>query len=710
VAGDFFGVLGLRPHMGRLLTPADEASANPAIVLSYSYWENRLGRDPGVLNSRILMNGHPVLVAGVAPEGFRSVVSGQTPDFFVSAVLMPLISPGWKGNDQVDTYWLNLIGRLKPGIDRKKAEAGLLPLFRSVMRDHLQRMTDITADGRAKALAKPLTLEPAALGLNGMRKQWQSPLVMLLVMVGLLLLIACANVASLLLVRAIARQREIALRFALGASRWQVARQLLVESVAIAVAGGLAGLLICDDLARGLLKLLPADATGGWLVARMDFRLAGFSMGVALITGVLFGLAPILRAMKSDLAPALRQQSSGMLDGSHSSRTRQAFVAAQICLSLLLLVGAGLFTRTLVNLVSTDPGFRPDRLVTFSIDPSLSGYSPERSLTIFRDLDARLAALPQTRLVSKAVYQPFGGWNWNTGVKAPGSRKASGEFVSCSENAVGAGYFRTLGTALVRGREFNAGDAVTSPRVAIVNETLARFLFENENPLGRRIRIGGPKEVDAEIVGVVKDAKYNNVREEPRRFLFVPFEQAGSAIALQASYFLRTQADERSAMASIRAVVRQVDPNIPVERVASLRTMIDESIYQDRLIATLAIAFGVLATILSAVGLYGTMSYSTARRTREFGIRLALGADRRMLLGLVMREAGALIVIGVAAGLPLSYGLARLAQSQFYGVKPSDPWTFAGAALLIAAVAVCAALGPSLRSMRIDPNSALRYE
>ena len=709
VTGNFFTVLGVGPVLGRFFTPEDEAHWNPVIVLSYGYWAGRLGHDSRVVNSRVLMNGHPVLVIGVAPRGFESLVSGQSPELFAPVWSMPMISPGWRRDSQVDAYWLNLFGRLKPGVSPQQANAALLPSFRAILRDHLQRMPDITEEGRNAMLSKPLRIEPASQGINVLRDQWQSPLILLLAMAGFVLLIACANIASLMVVRAAARQREVAIRFALGASRWQVARQFMVESVTLALAGGLLGLFVCRVLTEGLLRLLPEDVAGGWLTASTNFRLFAFSTALGTVTGVLFGLIPALGALEPRLAPTLKEQSSGLTVADRQSRSRQAFVAAQICLSLLLLVGAGLFTRTLMNLMSTDPGFRADDLITFSLDPSLSGYSRTRALGLFRELEDRLGALAPVRSVARAVSSPFGGHGWGNGVKAPGSRTAGDKYVDCSQNAVSANYFQTLGIPFLAGREFSLRDTENSPKVAILNETFARFLFENRDPIGRHIHLGS-NDSDMEIVGVVRDSKYGDVRERPTRFLYVPYEQAEQEIARQCAFFIRTQAEQQQVMVAVRTTAKQVTGGVPIERMASMNSLLARSVYKERLMMSLAVAFGVLATILAAIGLYGAISYSTGRRTREFGIRLALGADPKSLLILVMREAAWLIAIGIAAGLALSYVLASAVRSQLYGTAAHDPWTLIGAALLIAGVTCCAALRPSLRAMNIDPVRALRHE
>ena len=711
VSGNFFEVLGVRPALGRLLIRSDDAAPgqNPVIVLSYAYWMAHLGADPRILNSQMSMNGQPVLVAGVAPRGFRGLLSGSDPDFFAPISMMRMISPGWQRNAQVDFYWLSLVGRLRPGVSRQRADAMLLPLYRAVLQDELPRIEGADQDARKKILAKSLTLQPAAQGVNELRAQWQTPLVVLTVMVGLVLLIACANVANLLVARATARQREIAIRLAVGATRWQLVRQLMVESGLLAASGGLLGLFLSEILTAGLLSLLPADATGGWLTPQLDLRLLCYAMALSLATGLLFGLAPALQALRCGVAPALKAQTAGMSASGSQSRTRQGLIVAQICISLLLLIGAGLFTRSLLNLIRSDPGFRTNHLVTFTIDPSLSGYTLEHRLALFRGLQEKLNSLPGVKSAARAMLAPLGGSNWGDGIKAPGTRKAGDKYVDCGANSTGPGYFSTLGIPLLAGREFTDNDTAASAKVAIVNETFARFLFEDANPIGRHIRIGS-NDADAQIVGVVKDSRFSGLREKPAHFLYVPFEQEGDEFTRQSAFFVQTQGDERSVMMAMRAAVKQLDRNLPIERLTAMKSTIDDSIYTDRLMATLAIAFGVLAAILAAVGLYGTVSYAVARRTREFGIRLVLGAAPESLLLSVMRETGWLIAIGVAVGLPASLALARLAESEFYGIRVYDPWAIGGATLLIAVVGLLAGLAPAVRAMRIEPVRALRYE
>ncbi len=711
VSGNFFEVLGVRPALGRLLLPSDDGvpGQDPVVVLSYSYWTSHLGGDPAVLNTRILLNAQPVLIVGVAPRGFRSLNAGQTPDCFAPLSMTKMLAPSWQRTEDVESNWLTMLGRLKPGVTLQRASAMMQPIFSGILREELPQMQNAGENERKTILARPLFLRPAAQGLNGMRERWQTPLLVLTVMVGLVLLMACANVANLLIARATARRREIAVRLAMGATGWQLARQLLVESLVLSTAGGLVGLAFSATLTRGLLSLLPADTAGGWLEAQLDWRLLAYSLALALFTGLLFGLIPALQSARAPVALALKEQSGGMSAAGSQARMRQALVVAQICLSLLLTIGAGLFTRSLLNLLHNDPGFQPDRLIAFTIDPSLSGYTQTQARLFFRNLQDTLSGLPGARAAARATLPPFGGYGWGNGVKAPGAKNASDEYASCSQNAVGPGYFRTLGIPLLAGREFTAQDDEKAHRTAILNQTFARFLFGADNPVGRHI-VTGEHDWDMEVVGVVKDSKYGSVREKAERFLYTPYAQGGDDFLRQSAFFVRTAVDEWQMMAAIRNAVRQVDPNVPVEHVASMKTMIDDSVYTDRLVATLAVAFGVLATLLAAIGLYGTISYSVARRTREFGIRLALGAIPASLLRFVMREVGAFAALGIGLGLPLSYLLARFVESQFFGVRAHDPWVIAGASVLIAVVAAVAGLVPALRATRIDAVTALRHE
>jgi predicted permease len=710
VSGNFFEVLGVRPALGRLISSDDDRPARePVVVLSHDYWKNHLGSDRRVVNQRVLLNAHPVVVIGVAPAGFRGLLAGSNPDVFAPLSTMSLVSAGWDRDSIVSAYWLNLVARLKPGVTVRRADDEAQTLFRAILQDELPRFSNLSQAAGDRLLKKTLRVEPAAQGLNELRSQWQTPLLVLMAMTGLLLLIACANVANLLLARAAARRREIAVRLAIGASRLHLFRQLLVESVLLSAIGGLLGIPLATFLVQGLLSLLPSDATGGWLGASVDGRLWAYGFLLSLATGVLFGLAPAWASARLALALALKEQSSGLSAGGAQSRMQRLLVGAQICFSLVLLIAAGLFSHSLYNLLNHNVGFVPDHLVTFSVDPSLNGYGSKRSLAYFREMRERLSALPGVAMAVNAEFAPFGGNNWGNGVRVPGSRTASDNFVDVQENSVTPGYFRTLEIPLLAGRDFRASDNESAPKVVVLSRTLARFLFQDENPIGRHLIMGGDQE-DAEIVGVVADSQFTGVRDAPSRFLYTPYDQGGDEFTRQAAFFMRSRGAEAAVMSAAESAVKQLDPNIPVQRLVTMNALIRDSVEAERLLAFLVLAFGALAAMLAAVGLYGTISHAVTRRTREFGIRIALGADASRILGLVLSEICWMLGAGIVVGLPATYALARLIESQLFGIRAYDPLVLIGAAILMSFVAVIAGLIPGARAMRIEPVRALKHE
>ena len=710
ISGNFFEVLGVRPALGRLISSADDRPAgHPVVVLSHDYWTNHLGGERGVVNLRILLNAQPVVVIGVAPAGFRGFLAGASPDVFVPLSMMPLVSSGWKRDPLVDAYWLNLVGRLKPGVTTQRAGNQALTLFRAILQDELPRFSNVNEGARRRLMNKTVRVEPAAQGLNELRSQWQTPLLVLMAMTGLLLLIACANVANLLLAKAAARRREIAVRLAIGATRLHLLRQLLVESVLLAAIGGLLGIPLAWFLIQGLIGLLPADATGGWLGPSVDGRVLAYGLLVSVATGVLFGLAPAWTSARLQLASALKEQSSGLSAGTGQSQLQRLLVAAQICFSMILLIAAGLFSHSLYNLLKHNVGFQPNHLIVFSVDPSLNGYRSKRSLTYFHELRERLALLPGVAMAVNAELAPFGGNNWGTGVKVPGTRTASDNFVDVQANSVAPGYFRTLGIPQLAGRDFRVSDNETAPKVVILNRTLARYLFQDDNPVGRHLIMGGGQE-DVEIVGVVADSQFTGVRGAPARFLYTPYDQGGDDFTQQAVFFVRSRGADAAVMNAAESVVKQLDSNIPVRRLVTMNALIRDSVEAERLLAFLVLAFGALAAILAAVGLYGTISHAVTRRTREFGIRIALGADASRILRLVLVEICWMLGAGIVVGLPATYALARLIESQLFGIHADDPLVLIGAAVLMSLVAMVAGLIPGVRAMQIEPVRALKHE
>ncbi len=711
VSGNFFDTLGLQPATGRLLHASDEGEPgeSPVVVLSYAFWQDHFGgRD--VASQKILINSHPMLIAGVAPANFRGMMSGQSPDLYLPLNMLPTLDEqSGEGFKSPDSYWLTIFGRLKPGLTAQQAVAASQPVFRSILQEEEPAMK-MHGKTRDQFLARRLELRPAAQGLNQLSQQWQKPLVVLMAMVGLLLLIGCANIANLLIARATTRQREIAIRLAIGATRGSLVRQLLTESLLVALAGGLLGLALSTILTEGLLRLLPPDETGGWLKPTIDMHVLLFSIAVSTVTGLLCGIIPAWQATRPDMAPSLKEQSTS----SSVSRTHAAFrkflVVAQISLSLLLLIGAGLLARSFVNLATHNPGFRSENLLTFSLDPVLSGYSPDRATDFYRQLTGRLQTAPGVQAVASALFAPFANNDARTNVSVEGHPYREDEDTDCSLDGISPGYFRTLGLPLLAGREFTPADNHDAPKVAVVNEAFAKYFFGSVSPIGRRMAMGGGNDIklNMEIVGLVHDSQWSNLRDKPQRFYYVPYDQVPSSGRM--TYFLRTALAPEQMGSAARAFVQQLDPAVAVFDMKTMQVRIDNTIYTDRLIATLAGAFGVLATLLAAIGLYGVIAFMVTRRTTEIGIRMALGAVEGDVLRMVMREVALLIGAGILIGIPAAFALGGLVESQLFGLKAADPWVFIGGALLLALIALAAGWIPARRAMRISPIQALKYE
>jgi predicted permease len=711
VSGAYFEVLGLAPAVGRLLTAQDDRTpgAHPVVVLGHGFWSRRFGADPNIVGSRLSVNGHPMTVVGVAPRGFHGVEVGESIDLYLPLMMQAQALPTWaKGIGDWRTRWLTTMARLKADVSLEQAAAGVNVLYRQLLEEDFQHTEGKSERFKESFLQKKLALLPGGRGTSGLRDQSKTPLVVLMGMVGLVLLIACANVANLLLARSSSRQREIAVRLALGASRTRLVRQLLVESVTLSLMGGALAILVASWCAGLLIRALPFEAAPRVLSAEPDLRLALLAFGLALLTGLVFGIVPALQSTRAELAPVLKNEAGSVLGASSGFRLRKGLVVAQVALSLLLLIGCGLFTRSLMNLRSLDPGFEPERLLAFSVDPSLNGYDPVRRIALLERVRDDLAAEPGVQSASLAQVALMTNSNWSSTVMVDGYEPKEDENMNPNVNGVGSEFFETLGMTLLAGRGFDAGDVAGAPKVAVVNEAFARYFFGDGDPLGRKFGFARDKAKDITIVGLVKDGKSGSLREPSARFLYVPYRQNQDLGEM--AYYVRSTIEPSTLGPRLREIVRNVDPALPVIDLKTMRAQIRESLFVERMVAALSGAFGLLATLLAAVGLYGVMSHAVARRTREIGIRMALGAQGRTVLWMVLKEVGWLAAVGVLIGLPSGYGLGTLVESQLFGLSARDPLTFTLATSALLLSALLAGYLPARRATRVDPMVALRYE
>jgi predicted permease len=712
VSGSFFQVLGLRPAHGRLFTPDDDRtpSRHPVVVLGHAFFERRFGGDPAVVGRTVAVNNHAMTVVGVAPRGFNGVELGTAIDVYVPLAMQNEVQPTW-GNrlGEWRSRWLVCMARLRDGVSLEQARAEANVVYAQLLQDDLARVPAPSESFRGRFLKKTLELRPGGRGTSGLREESGTPLVVLMGMVGLVLLIACANVASLLLTRASARQKELAVRLALGAGRARLVRLHLAESLALALAGGLVGLQLAYWLAEALIRVLPFENAVRTLSAAPDWRVGLFTLALSVASGIGFGLVPALRASQADLAPALKSEAASVVGGTGHYRLRKGLVVAQVALSLLLLVGAGLFTRSLMNLRALDPGFDADRLFAFSVDPSMNGQDFATRVATLRRIRDELLGEPGVVGASAAEVALLTDSNSSSTIRVEGYEASEGEDMNPNFNHVAPGFFKTLGIPLVAGRDVAESDVLRAPKVAVVNEVFARYFFKDESPIGRRFGLRrNDKGYDFEIVGVVRDGKAASMRETHRRFVYAPYMQEETVGGL--TYYVRSSALPDSFGMQLRAAVARVDPTLPVTALTTMRAQIGESLFVERMVAALSAAFGLLATLLAAIGLYGVMSHAVAMRTREIGLRMALGANRRAVLTLVLREVALLAALGVAIGLPGGYGLGKLVESQLFGLSARDPLTFGVATLALVATAFVAGLVPAVRAARVDPMTALRYE
>jgi predicted permease len=717
VSGTYFSVLGVGAALGRILTPDDDRvpDGEPYAVLSYRYWLERFGGQPNVIGMKILVNGFPFTIVGVSEEGFDGTDPGEPVAIRVPVVMKSELDPiGAKFNYNLTSRrgrWVEVFGRLKPGVSLEQAKASLQPFFHSILQMEVQEKAFAHAapETKQRFLNMWMDVLPASKGDSQLRREFSSALLVLTAIVGLVLLIACANVANLLIARAAARQKEIAVRLALGAGRMRIVSQLLVESVLLALAGGAAGILMAMWMDRGLLDFLPQGDSPLTISTTPDLRILAFTIGVSLLTGILFGLAPALQSTRPHLAGTLKDQ-VGSIAGGTSVALRKSLVAAQVTLSLVLLVGAGLFIGSLRNLRDLDPGFRTANLLEFAVDPTLNGYPPERSLDFYRQLRDNLDAIPGVESASLAIMPVLTGNEWDSTMAVEGFANKPAEAPDPHMNFVSPNHFKTMGIPILAGRDFRMSDGVGAPQVCIVNERFAKKYFKDGIAVGKHLGEGGDPgtKLDIEIVGVVRDTKYESLRDVVPEEVYRPYQQMPFITGMFA--YVRTARSPEQIFPLIRQTVNRMDANLPLFKMETIEKQMQESLITERLVATLSTGFGLLATLLAAIGLYGVMAYVVAQRTREIGVRMALGASRGDVVWLVMKEVLILVGMGIAAGLPAAYGLTYLVKAQLYGVQPNDPVTQALAVAGIAIVALFSGFVPARRATAIDPMRALRWE
>ncbi|HTS24544.1 MAG TPA: ABC transporter permease [Bryobacteraceae bacterium] len=706
VSGGYFPLLGVKPLLGRTLEPEDDrpGGGNSVAVLSYGYWHDKLGGQLDALNQPIRINGRAFTIVGVAPPGFNGTTLGHDPDAWVPLSFKPLLTPNWNGTDRYDDYWLYLIARLKPGTSRAQAEAALTVPYHAMGEERAK--AEHWKEPRLNRFRQSkMSLVDGRQGNSSMRDGNRTPLLILMCATVLVLAIAMANAANLLLARSAQRKKELAIRAAMGAGRGEIMGQLLTEALLLAAAGGVAGILLGSASLKLLLYAFSGDSPSYSLSSDLEWPVLLFAVGVSLATGLLFGLYPSWDAARTPLGTTLKDESGKASSGGGSARVRKALVCAQVTISAVLLIPTGLFLRTLVNLLHIDLGIRTENVVGFSISPALNGYKPEQIRSIFERTESEMAAIPGVQGVAASLVPLIAGSNWGTDVHIEGTPKDGSADKNSMFNEVGPGYFGKIGTPLIAGREFTEADNLASPHVAIVNQQFVKSMLEGRNPIGVRF---SADDTPIEIVGVVKDSHYSKVKQEPPNVFYVPWRQDKYLNSL--SFYVRSALPPAQTIPQIRRVLASLDHDLPPENMRTLDEQVRKNISSERLVLQLAAAFAVLATLLAMLGLYGVMAHSVTRRTREIGIRMALGAAPGRIRGMVMRELLWILGIGLATGIPAALALSRLTQSQLYGVQAFDAAVVLCAAAALTATAMAAAYLPARRASRVSPLNALRYE
>ncbi|MGA2536799.1 MAG: ABC transporter permease [Terracidiphilus sp.] len=720
VSGSYFSVLGVKAALGRTILPADEGveGQSPVAVIGYDYWRSRFGLDPAILGKKILLNNAAYTIIGVTEPEFYGVQPGERIDVTIPLTTISLVNPGFAAvGTPYDTLkapfrnWLRVMGRLQPDIKKEKGEASLQPVFAQTQREIVDSLAGTAGDSPARReaiLQMKLQLDPAGKGLAVLREQFSKPLWVVLAVVGLLLLITCANVANLLLARANAREREIAVRLAMGAGKARLVRQLMTESLMLGVTGGVLGIGLAFWGSRSLLALMARGRSPVVLSVHPDLTVLGFALVLSLLTALVFGTIPAWRATDVNPSQGLAQNARSFSGSGERFRLGKSLVVAQAAISLMLLVGAGLLTRSLSNLNHFYPGFNRDNVLLFAVNPTVIGYKDV--VPLYEQMQTRIGAVPGVRAVSMSVHEPLSTNVSDSSVKVQGVVNPQGEDLTPVDiEPAGPDYFRTMETPILHGREFTAADRAGSPKVAILNESTARHYFGDSNPIGRFVSIPAYRADESwlQIVGEVRDIKVHDLRESATLMLYVPMLQAPEG---GATFEVRTAMDPTFAQTSILGAVRAIDDRLPIYSVKSLGNQFDDSLVEERLVASLSSLFGFLALLLTCVGLYGLLAYTVNRRTGEIGIRMALGAQRSRIARMVLRETLLLVACGLVIGVPASVFASHLIASQLFGLKSGDPITFLAACGAMAAVTMLASYLPARRAASVDPMQALRSE
>ncbi|HUG97664.1 MAG TPA: ABC transporter permease [Gammaproteobacteria bacterium] len=710
VNGGYFQVLNLTAALGRLIGPQDEPQVGEGhvAVLSHAYWQNAFGGDPGVLGRTLIVNGQSLEIIGVAPEGFTGTSFGPGPQVFVPLTLRWLMEPYFPLSDENrQSYWLYMFARLKPGVTPEEAAGEINGPYRAIINDvEAPLNTSMSEHTLARFKEKTLVLEPGARGQSSTPEEARVPLTLLFCVTGLVLLIVCVNIANLLLARGAARAGEMAVRASIGASRRQMVAQLLTEAGVLGALGCIASLPVAAATLGVIAAIMPSSARA--VTLELSGPAIGFAVVAAMGTVLLFGLFPALAATRTPPGTVLKGQAGQPSGGRGVARFRNSLATVQIAFSMVLLVLAGLFTQSLANVGKVDLGLRADSVATFSIAPVLNGYTAERSRQLFRRIEEELAALPGVVSVASSMVPVVAGDNWGSNVSVEGFDAAPDTDRNASYNEVGPGFFRTLQIPLLAGRDFSEADTLGGARVAIVNETFARKFALGADAVGKRMATGSGDELEIEIIGLLKDAKYSQVKDEvPPQFFLARHQNEDLGFM---NFYVRTSLDPDQVLAAVPGVVASLDPNLPVDNLSTLPDVIRDTVFLDRLIGLLSSGFAVLATLLAATGLYGVLSYSVVQRTRELGLRQALGATPLRLRGMVLRQVGWMALAGGLAGLGFAVLLGRAAEAVLFGLSGYDPVVLSGAVVVLGAVVLIAGYLPARRASRITPMEALRYE